>query len=344
MDRARAIATASEGSAAEAATAVLAKGNAVDAVVAGVFAAAAASPSVLLGPVQILFGGAGLGLRYVDGRVRQAGKGAPRPRGFTADQTIPAAARVGVPGLPAALAAALASSGSSTLAQVMAPAVAAASGPRKDLLRKLAQRGPSVLAHDSGVVDELIAVCGRLAGGLLTRDDLDAILPSIAASEELRLPGPARVAAFVPERASALLGEEPTTLSAPHVEVVAAADYRGGLLAVACYERPDDGVTIDALGLVAPVKASPVLRGQTRVPPGALVQAAAPMALVRNASEASLDVALAVARDANGERTLGDALAAWSNDEAQGSPGYDGTGSLVGVFRTKGGASLLTRR
>src|SRR5580704_7019434 len=149
MERVRAVATASEGVAAEAAIATLAKGNAVDAVVAGVFAAAAASPSVLLGPVQVLFGGAGLGLRAVDGRVRQAGKGAPRPRGFTPDQGVAPAARVGISALPAALAAAIASSGALTLAQVMAPAVAQASGARKDLLRKIAQRGPAALAAEA---------------------------------------------------------------------------------------------------------------------------------------------------------------------------------------------------
>ena len=68
---------------------LLGKGNAVDAVVAGVFAAAAISPGVLLGPVQILVGGAGAGLLAIDGRVRQPGIGAPRPRGFTTGDDIP---------------------------------------------------------------------------------------------------------------------------------------------------------------------------------------------------------------------------------------------------------------
>ena len=46
---------------------VLRKGNALDAVVAGVFAAAALAPGVLLGPVQILLGGAGAGFLAIDG-------------------------------------------------------------------------------------------------------------------------------------------------------------------------------------------------------------------------------------------------------------------------------------
>ena len=76
---------------------VLRKGNAVDAAIAAVFAAAALSPGVLLGPVQLLVGGGGAGLRAFDGRVRQPGIGAPRPRGFTSDEEIPSSARIGVP-------------------------------------------------------------------------------------------------------------------------------------------------------------------------------------------------------------------------------------------------------
>jgi hypothetical protein len=338
MDRTRAVATASEGSAAEAATSLLAKGNAVDAVVAGVFAAAAASPSVLLGPVQILFGGAGLGLRAVDGRVRQAGKGAARPRGFTPDQAIPPAARVGVSALPAALAAALASSGASTLAQVMAPAIAQASGARKEVLRKIAQRGPSALLDES-IAGELIAACGRIAGGVLSRDDMEDVLPVIIPAHEEALAGSARLAARVPWRAEAR-----DSALGSHVHVVAATDHRG-LVAVACYERPDDGVVVDALALVAPFTASPVLRGQPRVRPGVPVPAAAPIALVRTVTEAALDVAIAIALDPGGERALDEALDAWSTDAELLAPPYGGgRGALIGVLKTKGGASLLTRR
>jgi hypothetical protein len=342
MDRSRAVATASEGSVAEVATATLARGNAVDAVVAGVFAAAAASPSVLLGPVQVLFGGAGLGLRAVDGRVRQAGKGAPRPRGFTADQVIAPAARVGVSALPAALAAAIASSGAMTLNQVMAPAVAQASGARKDLLRKIAQRGPSALIAEE-IAGEIVAVCGRIAGGLVTRDDLDAILPAIIPAEELALEGDARRAAFVPWREAALSRRSEPSLPGAYVQVVAAVDHRG-LVAVACYERPEDGVTIEPLGLVAPFAASPVLRGQPRVRPGTPTPTAAPIALVRTSEDAALDMALAVAGDPDGEHALGIALDAWSKEAEEMAPSYGGSGALIGLIRTKGGASLLARR
>ena len=92
---------------AEVGRALLSRGNAVDSVAGAVFAAGALYPSVLLGPVQLLLGGAGAGLRAIDGRPRQPGLGNPRPRGFLPSEAVPPAARVGVPALPAALLAAV---------------------------------------------------------------------------------------------------------------------------------------------------------------------------------------------------------------------------------------------
>jgi gamma-glutamyltranspeptidase/glutathione hydrolase len=321
--------SASEGHAAEAATALLAKGNAVDAVVAGVFAAAASSPGVLLGHVQLLLGGAGLGLRAVDGRVRQPGKGAPRPRGFTADQTVPLSARVGVPLLPAALAAAHASAGAATLAQVMAPAVALAPvDGRRELLRRIARHGASAMAEEA-IASELVAVAGRVAGGLLTRDDLHGALPAIVAAAEQTSAVGARRVVRVPWEGG---------LASSKVHVVAACDHRG-LLAIACYERHEDGVAVDALALVAPLVASPVLRGETRVRPGAPIDAPAPMAMACIASAGILDTAIGVALDAR----VGEILAAWAPD-ATTLPTYEGPGSLVGLVRGQGGASPLAKR
>jgi gamma-glutamyltranspeptidase len=233
----RAIATASEAHVAEAASALLTRGNAVDAVVAGVFAAAAASPSVLLGPVQVLLGGAGLGLRAFDGRTQQPGRGAPRPRGFTSDDVIPGAARVGVPALPAALAAALATSGGSTLAQAMAPAIAIASAGRKPVLQRISQRGPAALTDDR-IASELVAAGGRLAGGVLTKEDLDALRPPVMACDLYACAG-GRRAAVVPWRALAITGEAPA-IDASRTRIVAVADAKG-LLAIACYEVHEDG-------------------------------------------------------------------------------------------------------
>jgi hypothetical protein len=332
MARSKSAVSASEGHVAEAATALLAKGNAVDAVVAGVFAAAAGAPGVLLGHVQLLLGGAGLGLRAVDGRVRQPGKGAPRPRGFTADQTVPLAARVGVPVLPAALAAAHASAGAATLAQVLAPAIALADGQRREVLRRIARRGAGAMAEEA-IASELVAVAGRVAGGLLTRDDLHGALPAIlAAAEQTSAVGARRVVRVPWGGASAR----------SNVHLVTACDHRG-LLAIACYERHEDGVAIDALSLVAPLVASPVLRGETRVRPGAPVEAPAPMAMACLAGAGMPDAALGIAADARGEEIIAEILAAWAPD-ATALPTYAGPGSLVGVVKGEGGASSLAKR
>jgi gamma-glutamyltranspeptidase/glutathione hydrolase len=334
MARSKSAVSASEGHAAEAATALLAKGNAVDAVIAGIFAAAASSPGVLLGHVQLLLGGAGLGLRAVDGRVRQPGKGAPRPRGFTADQTVPLAARVGVPILPAALAAAHASAGAATLAQVMAPAVALApaGGQRREVLRRIARHGASAMAEEA-IASELVAVAGRVAGGLLTRDDLHGALPTIVAAAEQTSAVGARRVVRVPWDAGP---------ASSMVHVVGACDHRG-LLAIACYERHEDGVAVDALDLLAPLVASPVLRGETRVRPGSPIDAPAPMAMACIASAGILDTALGVALDARGEAVVGEILATWAPD-ATTLPTYEGPGSLVGLVRGQGGASPLAKR
>jgi hypothetical protein len=158
---------------------LLGRGNAVDAVVAGVFAACALHPGVLLGPVQVLVGGAGAGLLAIDGRVRQPGIGAPRPRGFMDSEEVPDAARVGVPWLPATLSVAIATMGSAPFAQVLAPAVALAKGTaRHEVLSRIASRGPRAI-EERPLGGELLATVGRPNGGLLTSDDLSSPRPDV---------------------------------------------------------------------------------------------------------------------------------------------------------------------
>jgi hypothetical protein len=334
---ARAIATASEAQVAEAASALLSRGNAVDAVVAGVFAAAAASPSVLLGPVQILLGGAGLGLRAIDGRTQQPGRGVARPRGFTPSDVVPGAARFAVPALPAALAAALATSGASTLAQVMAPAIAIASEARKAVLKRIAQRGPAALVDDP-IASELVAAGGRLAGGVLTKEDLDALRPAVVACN-LHALAAGRRASIAPWRVAGILGDgDGAPIDASRARVVAVADAKG-LLAIACYEVHDDGVDVPELGLRAPFTAEPVLRGQTRVRPGEPRPAAAPIALAEH--EGVLDVALAITGVTTAERALGDLLTRLSGEALEASHAPVGGGTVIGVVRSRAGARLL---
>jgi hypothetical protein len=325
----RALAVGSEPHAADAATAALAKGNAVDAVAAGVFAAAAVARGVLLGPVQLVVGGAGAGLRAVDGRTHQPGRGLPRPRGFRPGDAIPDAARVAVPAMPAALAAALGSFGRGSLARALGPAIELArplSAARAGVLTRIARRGP--LLADAPIGGELVEAAGRLVGGILGTRDLAELRPTVRAC---RLEGEGSLQiATVPWGAAAVRDAGAEPLPAAWVHVVAAMDARG-LVAIAIYESPDDGVAVPALDLLLPFAAEPVLRGQPRVRPGEPRPASAPFAMALWGGIIELAVALVGAKA--GERVL----RAWLADQA--TPPK--AGRAVGVMRTEGGARPL---
>ena len=276
-------AAATQPAALAAASELALRGNAVDAVCAGVLAAAAEDPSVLFGPLHVLVTGPGFGVRCIDGRLRQPGLGAPRPRGFVDDDEIPDAARVAIPALPAAVATAISMFGTVTAKRAFAPALEALERkhPRRALLAALADRGPPALAADP-FADALVAVAGRLAHGLVTRDDLRAPrAPAVACESRDGV----AVAPFADEHERA-----------DGCHVVCAADHRGGL-AVACYEVVADGLAIEALGVVAPLRARPVMRGERRVDPGAPLPCASTVALLDPRGDDRFDVAAGVAGD-----------------------------------------------
>jgi gamma-glutamyltranspeptidase/glutathione hydrolase len=296
------VAAASESHVAQAAREVLARGNAIDAVAAGVLMAAAESPSVLLGPLQILAGGGGAGLVAIDGRVRQPGLGAPRPRGFLPDEAIPEAAYVGVSALAAALAAALGTLGSASVLRVAGPALAAAkarSPERARVIEAIARRGAPALAEDA-IAGELTAAGGRAARGLLTPEDLAAVRPAVSRFDERSL-GPSGILK-APWR-----GEGGERADATLSHVIAAVDGRG-LAAIACYEAPIEGIPVPELGLLAPRFAAPVLRGKPRVAPGDPRPAAAPIAL--RSQRGLAELALGVAAAADSEALLDAVIAA----------------------------------
>jgi hypothetical protein len=279
-------AAATQSGVAVAASEVLAKGNAVDAVCAGVLAAAALDPGVLFGPVHLLVAGPGFGVRCIDGRLRQPGRNAPRPRGFMSDEEVPLAARVAVPGLPAAIATAMSMFGTVTLRASAGPALALLERkhPRRALLDGLSREGPSVLAKDP-FGDALVSAFGRLAGGVMTLDDLRA---QRAPAEACLVADGAAYAPFA--------DDEDTSTSTAELHAVCAGDRRGGV-AVACYELARDGANVEALGILAPLRARPVMRGVRRTDPGATLPCASSVVLVDTEGDDSFDVAAGFSGD-----------------------------------------------
>jgi hypothetical protein len=340
----RAMACASEPHVQEAASAALVRGHAVDAVVAGVFAAAARSPSVLLGPVQMLVGGAGTGLHAVDGRVQQPGRGLARPRGFLQGDEIPKAARAGAPVLVAALSTALASFGSLPLARALAPAIdlaRKASPTRMKLLQRIAERGPRAMT-EVRLGGELVLAAGRGQGGLLSQRDLEELRPSVArarttdAGEGSLVQVPWK-SSLSPDGDSEARDPKARGQTGQRTRVVAAADARGQI-AVACYELADEGLLVEVLELVLPLVAVPVLRGQTRVRPGSPRPAAAPIALRK--SDGVLDLGAGVGGVADAEESL----AAWLHVSGSSDGGLRDSETpegLVGIARVGSGVKAL---
>lgn len=313
---------------------VLGKGNAVDAVVAGVFAAAALSPPVLLGPVQLLVGGAGAGFLAVDGRVRQPGIGAPRPRGFVTADEIPDAARVGVPWLTTAMSVAMATMGSQTWHAVVAPAVALAKGSeRQKVLARIQQKGPRAF-EDNALGGELVAQFGRPNGGLLTHDDLTTPQPEVQKATRL-----ARGDLHLFTLPWAHLDDGRPAAPAHAVEIgrarVVAAVDRNATFALAVWDDAADGTYVEELGLRAPFLAEPVRRGETRVKPGDVRAAAAPIAMVGSAAP---EIAFAAYGASDAFDMLGQAIESFLVDRTIEA---HGEARLIAVAHANATASIL---
>ena len=301
----------------------------MDAVVAGLLVAAAYSPGVLLGPVQLLVAGTGAGRIAADGRLRQPGLGLPRPRGATSTGAIPEAARVAAPAFPAAVATVLAAHGTATLRRLAAPAVkvARSSFPeRAAVLDAFARRGAPALGDDA-IASELLAVGGRAAGGSLTLEDLTSVRPALARIEErsmtpagwMRMPWLA------------------AGLDASCTHVVAAADGRG-LVCIACYESPVEGILVPGLGLLAPAFAVPVLHGKPRVRPGEPLAASAPVAV--RASRGTADLAVGLATTSDADAALGHLLPALDEAPLVAAAMSGMAGHAVAVVRTRHAAMV----
>lgn len=268
-----AVATASDATAAAAAQATLVAGaSAVDAIIAAFLAASGAEPGALLSPCVALVAGTGVGARAFDGRAAQPGRGAARPRGFLADASVPDAAFFAVPRSLAMIALLHSYLGRAKLRDLGRHGVVAAEKQgatrRADLLRKIAAAGVVALRARE-VEGALLEQGGSVLGGALTADDLEEVRP---------IDVEARVST---------VGEQATALSVPweaegeplHTEGIVACDGRG-IVAALAYTPARQGITIEALELVAGKHAIPVRRGVPRVQPGTLLGAPSPIALL----------------------------------------------------------------
>jgi gamma-glutamyltranspeptidase/glutathione hydrolase len=245
-------------------------GSAIDAVLAGYFAAAGAYPGVLLGAVTLLLGGTGSGERAFDGRVRQPGVNAKRPRGTVEGATPPAAARVGVPCSVPALAVSLGYGAHATLGRLVQPGVALAkergAERRAAVLSRVGQVGALAFSEPE-VSLALVRAFGPPNGGLVTPADF-------AHPQNLDIP------------ATRVDRDGAPVLTAPWAEVVATAPGRGtvvtavdinGLFAAASFDTLPEALPLDELELACPTLAAPTLRGVPRVTPGTPLPAPAPL-------------------------------------------------------------------
>jgi hypothetical protein len=269
-----AAAAASDGAAATAAQAVIeAGGSAVDAVIAGFFGAAGAHPGVLFAPAVALVAGFGAGGRIFDGRAAQPGRGAPRPRGFVDDSGIPGGAYVAVPRSISMLMLLSSYLGKSSLGELAKAGVASAEAggakARAGLIKKVGAGGVMAL-RTTEISRALLAAGGTVAGGALTADDIDEAAPGEA--EATATPLDTGITVYAPPFPL------PPDADRGDAEAIVACDSRG-LYAALSYDPARGGVAVPGFEVTLGRWAVPVRRGVTRLAPGTLLPAPAPIAI-----------------------------------------------------------------
>ncbi len=296
--RLRALARSNDPLCEAAAMDLLASGaTAIDAVVSGYFAAAGAYPGVLLGSVTLLVGGTGSGDRAFDGRVRQPGKNAKRPRGTLPGEEPPLAARVGAPSSVPALAVALGYGAQSSLGRLVQSGVAIArergAGRRAGVLSRVGEVGALAFSEPE-VSRALVRAFGAPNGGALTQADfarpggLDT--PAIRRESRLSVPwGSEGAAPFA------------------RGTVVTAVDVNG-LFVAAAFDAQPEAAYVEELELSAPLLATPTLRGVPRSAPATPIAAPAPLWITYDAAGSAYELwAAPTARDVDeaGQPRLG---------------------------------------
>lgn len=277
-------AAASEPVAQEAAHAYLqAGGDAVGAVVTGFFAAAGQDAGVLLGSIGLLIAQVGGGVRAFDGRTRQPGLEARRPRGLNPEDAVPTAARVAAPTSIAALLVALRYGQQLPIGKILAPGIALAKDHgyerRAAVLEQIQRLGAAALAAPA-ISRSLIHLAGPSEGGSLGIADLAAI-PEL--DHPARGTDNLRTVPWENELPGSERPERDWNDQLERQQGICAQDLRGGLAAL-CYDRASHGLEVAELELLLPLNAVPARRGVTRVAPGSFLPAPTPISIELSAS------------------------------------------------------------
>jgi hypothetical protein len=250
--------------------------SALEAVLSGFFAAAAAEPGVLFGPLALLAGGTGEAGRAYDGRARQPGLLGKRPRGYLPGQQPGPAASVAVPRGISALAVSTSYHGQVSLGGCCRSAITLArqqgATGRAELLSHVGGLGARALS-ETGVQRAWISQFGPVQAGQVTSADLrpQTGLDFLAADrgDELLLPW-----GTTPPR-----GAE-AQANVPHALV--AVDARGLFVGLQ-FTVLGSSVELAGYEVTVPLLAAPVWRGVPRVAPGTPLGGVPPLRLVREA-------------------------------------------------------------
>lgn len=251
-------------------------GSALKAALTAFFVAAGERPGILFSQVSLIVAGLGVGVRVYDGRARQPGLDAKRPRGFIPGESIPIAAQVAVPSSIAALAVACAYDAGTTFLSCARPGVPAArrvgAEGRADLLELVATQGATVFNHPS-LKRAWIGQFGPAEGGNIGPADL-----------------------VVPSSLDAQISLTDATIGLPWGEVeeergldkpwgtphaIVAIDGQGQLVALAFHEQ-DDVVQFAPYEVTVPLLAEPVMRGVARRSPGQVIPSPVDLRVSRN--------------------------------------------------------------
>jgi hypothetical protein len=234
--------------------------------IAGYLAVAGHHAGVLLSGAAILIHGLGVS-RAFDGRLRQPGVGVRRPRGFINGEPIPESAYVTAPQIIPAIYVALGYDEDRRNGELFKAALTNAkrsgSARRVALLNRVKELGARTFAEPS-VHRHLLHVGAPAQGGQLGAKDFEPSsvidVPTVVASHKTDKGASVTAVDFPwPRAKGARANCEPGYVNAVD---------RRGMGVLICYERALAGVEVTELDLLAPLAASPTMRGVSRVPPG----------------------------------------------------------------------------